>query len=308
MSKIAFIYPGQGAQTPGMGKEIIESFSEAREIFEIANDQLEFNLYDLCFTDDARLNETAYTQVALLAVSAAITEVIASYGIKPDYTAGLSLGEYSALLASGVMNYRDALMVVSQRGQLMTKAGQETEGAMAAILGSDREAIQAIIDQVQGYVAFANFNSPKQIVLSGEKEALEACYPLFKEAKIKAVALKVSGAFHSQLMESAAKGLEKVLEPIHLNEAKVPYLTNVTGDVVTGSDLSKGLLVEQLTSPVLWEQNVRKMIELGVDTFVEIGPGKTLAGLIKKIDRSKKVISVSCPASLKQLREYLEVV
>ena len=308
MSKIAFIYPGQGAQSPMMGKEIIESFSEAREIFDIANEQLDFDLYDMCHTDNALLNDTAYTQPALLAVSAAITEVIGSYGIKPDYTAGLSLGEYSALVASGVMNYRDALGVVRKRGQLMEKAGQETKGAMAAILGSNREAIQSVLDQVDGYVAFANFNNPKQIVLSGEKEALEACYPLFKEAKIKAIPLNVSGAFHSNLMQSAAVGLTDVLSTIVLDEAKVPYLTNVTGNLVGSSDATKGLLVQQLTGSVLWEQNVMRMIDLGVETFVEIGPGKTLAGLIKKIDRKKKVISVSCPESLEQLKQYLEVV
>lgn len=308
MSKIAFIYPGQGAQSPMMGKEIIDAFSEAKEIFDSANAQLDFDLYEICHTDNALLNDTAYTQPALLAVSAAITEVIVSYGIKPDYTAGLSLGEYSALVASGVMNYRDAIKVVRKRGQLMQKAGQETEGAMAAIIGSSREAIQSVLDQVDGYVAFANFNSPKQIVLSGEKTALEACYPLLKEAKIKAIPLNVSGAFHSKLMKSAADGLSKVLASIDLDEARVPYLTNVTGDVVESSDASKELLVQQLTSSVLWEQNVRCMIDLGVETFIEIGPGKTLAGLIKKIDRKKKVISVSNPESLKQLIEYLEVI
>ena len=308
MSKIAFIYPGQGAQSLMMGKEMVDMYSKAREVFDRANDQLDFDLYELCNTENDLLNETAYTQPALLAVSTAITEVIQSYGIKADYTAGLSLGEYSALVAAGIMDYEDAVKVVRKRGQLMEKAGRETEGAMAAIIGSNQEAIQAVLDQVDGYVAFANFNNPKQIVLSGEKSALEACYPLFEAAKIKAIPLKVSGAFHSNLMAGEAAGLAEVLDAIDLKEATIPYLTNVTGDLVENSSHTKALLVKQLTDSVLWEANVRKLIELGVETFIEIGPGKTLAGLIKKIDRKKKVISVSTPETLEQLKVYLEVV
>lgn len=306
MSKIAFIYPGQGAQSPMMGKEIIEAFSDAKEIFDIANEYLDFDLYEVCHTENDLLNDTAYTQPALLAVSTAITEVIESYGITPDYTAGLSLGEYTALVASGILNYRDAIQLVRKRGQLMQMAGSETVGGMAAIIGSNQEAIQAVLDQVEGYVAFANFNSPKQIVLSGEKEALEKCYPLFEAAKIKAIPLNVSGAFHSELMRSAADGLARVLKDISLETCQVPYLTNVTGKVVEDINQTKGLLVKQLTNSVLWEENVKTLIELGVDTFVEIGPGKTLAGLIKKIDRKKKVISVSNPETLEQLKAYLE--
>lgn len=308
MSKIAFIYPGQGAQCLMMGKEMVDTFSEAKEIFDRANNQLDFDLYELCNTENALLNDTAYTQPALLAVSIAITEVIASYGIKADYTAGLSLGEYSALVASGVMDFKDAVKVVRKRGQLMQKAGAETQGAMAAIIGSSEEAIQAVLDQVDGYVAFANFNNPKQIVLSGEKKALEECYPLFEAAKIKAIPLNVSGAFHSKLMTSAAEGLTDVLDTIDLDEATIPYLTNVTGGLVEDTNQTKKLLIQQLTGSVLWEQNVRTLIDLGVETFIEIGPGKTLAGLIKKIDRKKKVISVSSPETLEELKAYLEVV
>ena len=307
MSKIAFIYPGQGAQSPMMGKDIIENFEEAKEKFDIANSQLDFDLYDICHTENELLNDTAYTQPALLAVSTAITEVIAKHGIKPDFTAGLSLGEYSALVASGVMSFEDAVKVVRQRGQLMQKAGSETQEAMAAIIRSSKEDIQKDLDQVEGYIAYANFNNPKQIVLSGEKKALEAAYPLFEEAGIKAIPLNVSGAFHSQLMASAAEGLDQVLSQVNFEAAKVPYLTNVTGDVVESHVETKDLLVKQLTGSVMWEQNVRKMIDLGVETFVEIGPGKTLAGLIKKIDKKKKVISVSCPETLEELKQHLEV-
>lgn len=307
MGKIAFIYPGQGAQSPMMGKDIMDHFEAAKALFDLANSQLDFDLYQICHTDNDAINDTAYTQPALLAVSTAITQVIVALGIKPDYTAGLSLGEYSALVASGVMAYEDAVRVVRERGQRMKAAGKETQGAMAAILGSNREAIQQVLNKVEGYVTFANFNSPKQIVLSGEKAALEACYPHFEAAGIKAIPLKVSGAFHSKLMASAAKGLEAVLEDIVLTPPKVPYLSNVTGQVVEGCEATKDLLIQQLTGTVLWEDNVKTLIQLGVETFVEIGPGKTLAGLIKKIDRKKKVISVSDTASLEQLKQHLEV-
>lgn len=306
MSKTAFIYPGQGAQSPMMGKEIIENYEVAKTIFESANKNLDFDLYELCHTENEQLNDTAYTQPGLLAVSSAITEVINSMGIKADYTAGLSLGEFSALVASDIISFEDAVKLVRKRGQLMKNAGSETQGAMAAIIGSDKDSIQAVMDQVDGYVAFANFNSPKQIVLSGEKEALEACYPLFKEAKIKAIPLNVSGAFHSKLMASAADGLKEALDQVEVKEATIPYLTNVTGDVVEDTSQTRQLLVDQLTDSVLWEDCVVKMIDLGVETFVEIGPGKTLAGLIKKIDRKKKVISVSDLSGLEQLKNHFE--
>ena len=306
MGKIAFIYPGQGAQCPHMGQEIMESYKEAEEVFDLADSVLDFDLKELCFTDNDAINDTAYTQPALLTVSVAITEVIESYGIKADYTAGLSLGEYTALVASGVMTFKDAVMAVRQRGILMQEAGKETAGAMAAIIGSNKEDIDAVIGQVDGYIAYANFNNPKQIVLSGEKDALAAAYPLFKEAGIKAIPLNVSGAFHSKLMASAAEGLTEVLAPIVIEAPDIPYVTNVTGDMVTGDEEIKALLISQLTGSVLWEACVRTLMAQGVDTFVEIGPGKTLAGLIKKIDRKVKVISVGDQAGIDNLRQYIE--
>lgn len=307
MSKIAFIYPGQGAQCPFMGQEIIEHFDEAREVFSQANGLLDFDLAALCNSEDPKLNDTAYTQPALLAVSIAITKAIEAQGIHPDYTAGLSLGEYTSLVTAGVMTFEDALIAVRKRGQLMQEAGAETEGGMAAILGSTKEAIEAVISQVDGYIAFANFNSPKQIVISGEKAALELAYPLLKEAGIKAIPLNVSGAFHSALMASAAEGLKTLLEGVTVSPPSIPYLTNVTGQLVASETDTKELLVKQLTSSVRWEDNIKNLIDLGVETFVEIGPGKTLAGMIKKIDRKKKVISVGSLETLEQLKSHLEV-
>lgn len=304
--KIAFLYPGQGAQSPMMGKAVIEQFGLAKHYFDIANEQLDFDLYDLCFRDNPLLNDTAYTQPALLALSYAITQVIEAMGVTADYTAGLSLGEYTALAASGIINFEAAVTTVRKRGQLMQQAGREKAGAMAAIIGSNREAIQAVLDQVEGYVTFANFNSPKQIVLSGEKEALEAAYPLLEEAGIKAIPLNVSGAFHSKLMKSAADGLEEVLASIEVNNGKQPYVTNVTGEVVRDVTATKELLVKQLTSSVLWESCIRTLIVEGVDLFVEIGPGKTLAGLMKKIDKRMKIISVGDPEGIEALKAYVE--
>lgn len=187
----------------------------------------------------------------------------------------------------------------------MQKAAQSTTGGMAAIIGSNKEAITEVLDKVDGYTAIANYNSPKQIVIAGEKSAVEATYPLFEEAKIKAIPLNVSGAFHCDLMGSAADGLAEVLKEATLSEPKVPYLTNVTGEVVENISETKALLVEQVKSSVLWEDCVKSMIEDGVETFVEIGPGKTLAGLLKKIDRKKKVIGVSDLASLETLKAYI---
>lgn len=289
MSKVAFIFPGQGAQVVGMGKEIIDQYDISKEIFDKADNLLDFDLKALCFSENEDINDTAYTQPALLAVSIAILKVVESLGIKADYVAGLSLGEYSALVAAGVMSFDEAIGIVRQRGQLMQAAAKETTGGMAAIIGSNKEAILEVLAKVDGYVSIANYNSPKQIVIAGEKSAVEATYPLFEEARIKAIPLKVSGAFHCDLMASAAEGLGQVLEAVTLNEPSIPYLTNVTGKVVDDINQTKDLLVEQVKSSVLWEDCVKSMIEAGgVETFVEIGPGKTLAGLLKKIDRKKK--------------------
>jgi len=306
MKKIGFIFPGQGAQHIGMGKEIIENYEVARKIFEQADQLLDFDLKALCFEENEAIHDTAYTQPALLAISIAVLKVIESYGIYPDYTAGLSLGEYSGLVASGVMAFDDAIKVVRKRGQLMQEAAKKAGGGMAAIVGSNEAAIKEIMAQVDGYMTVANYNSPKQIVVAGESEAMLASYPLFKEAGIRAIPLKVSGAFHSALMEEAGKGLEKVLNQIEVNQIKIPYLTNVTGEIVENSHQTKEFLVEQVKSSVYWEKCIRSMIREGVDLFVEIGAGKTLAGLLKKIDKKVQVISVSDQVSLEKLRELIK--
>lgn len=306
MNKIGFIFPGQGAQHVGMGKEIIETYKIAREVFDQANNLLDFDLEALCFKENDEIHDTAYTQPALLAVSIAVLRVIESYGIYPDYTAGLSLGEYSGLVASSVMAFDDAIEVVRKRGQLMQSAAKKAGGGMAAIIGSNKDDITKILEQVDGYITIANYNSPKQIVVAGDDQAMVDAYPLFKEAGIRAIPLKVSGAFHSALMEEAAIGLSEVLENVECKQATIPYLTNVNGKIVENSDKTKELLVEQVRSAVHWESCIRNMIAEGVDLFIEIGAGKTLAGLLKKIDRRMQVISVSDNDSLEKLKEIMK--
>ena len=307
MGKIAFIFPGQGAQHVGMGQDIISNFIESKKVFDRANDLLDFDLYALCNTENTQINDTAYTQVALLSVSIATLKVIEDMGVKADYLAGLSLGEYSALVASGLLSFDEAIDIVRKRGQFMQEAALETDGGMAAIIGSNQAAILEVFDQVEGYLTIANYNSSKQIVIAGEKDALNKSYPLFEAAKIKVIPLNVSGAFHSELMATAAEKLRPRLESVTFNEYTTPYLTNVTGKVVADTSQIKNLLITQVKSPVLWENNVLEMIELGVDTFIEIGPGNTLAGLIKKIDRKKKVISVNSIDGLEELKTHMEV-
>ncbi|PKM57604.1 MAG: [acyl-carrier-protein] S-malonyltransferase [Firmicutes bacterium HGW-Firmicutes-3] len=307
MGKIAFIFPGQGAQHVGMGQEIISNYVESKKVFDQANDLLDFDLYELCNTENTQINDTAYTQVALLSVSIATLKVIEYMGVKADYLAGLSLGEYSALVASGLLSFDEAIDIVRKRGQYMQESALETDGGMAAIIGSNQEAILEVFNQVEGYLTIANYNSSKQIVIAGERDALNKSYPIFEAAKIKVIPLNVSGAFHSELMAGAAEKLRPKLESVTFNEYKTPYLSNVTGKVVTDTSHIKNLLITQVKSPVLWENNILEMIELGVDTFIEIGPGNTLAGLIKKIDRKKKVISVNGIDGLEELKTFMEV-
>lgn len=294
--QIAFIYPGQGSQTVGMGESFLED-DKSRQFFESADQVMEMSLSKLMLEGpQEELTLTYHAQPALLTVSSMVTERLMRAGIRPDYTAGHSLGEYSALVASNVLEFPKAVDVVHKRGLYMNEAVPAGEGAMAAILGMSSEDLEKVTNEVTdstGVVQLANLNCPGQIVISGTKAGVEqACLVAKERGAKRAIPLDVSGPFHSELMRSASQDLAKVLSESFLLNAKIPVVSNVKAEPETNAAQIQDLLVHQLYSPVLWEQSVRCMIELGVTVFVEIGPGKVLSGLVKKIDRSVTVIPV----------------
>ena len=289
MSKTFFMFPGQGAQFIGMGKAMYDKYEKAREIFDIAGKATGLDIAALCFEENDKLNITEYTQIAMLTVEAAIYAVMEEKGLKCDYTAGLSLGEYGALIAAGVLSYEDAFKVVRQRGIFMQEA-VPTGGAMAAVLGMDAEVIEKICNETEGYVSIANYNCPGQIVITGEEAAVGKASEALKEAGAKRVVpLNVSGPFHSKMLEPAGERLGRVIDETTINEVKVPYVSNVTAQLVTDTVNIRELLVKQISSSVRWQQTIELMIESGVDTFVEIGPGKTLSGFMRKISRDENI-------------------
>jgi [acyl-carrier-protein] S-malonyltransferase len=307
--QIAFIYPGQGSQTVGMGESFLED-DKSRQFFESADQVMEMSLSKLMQEGpQEELTLTYHAQPALLTVSSMITERLMRAGIRPDYTAGHSLGEYSALVASNVLEFPKAVDVVHKRGLYMNEAVPAGEGAMAAILGMGSEDLEKVTNEVTdstGVVQLANLNCPGQIVISGTKAGVEQACLLAKERGAKrAIPLDVSGPFHSELMRSASQDLAKVLSESFLLNAKIPVVSNVKAEPETNAAQIQDLLVHQLYSPVLWEQSVRRMIELGVTVFVEIGPGKVLSGLVKKIDRSVTVIPVYDLESFEKALEEL---
>lgn len=308
--KIAFIYPGQGAQYAGMGKEIYEKYEEAKEIFERADEALGFNISKLCFEGpEEELMKTENTQPAILTVSVALTRVLQKRGVKPDVTAGLSLGEYSSLVLAEALDFEDAVRLVKKRGKYMQEVVPEGVGTMAAILGLPNEEVEEIcrIASEVGVVEPANYNCPGQLVVSGEVKAVERAVELAKERGAKkAVVLAVSAPFHCSMLKEAGELLAKELEKVEIKDLKVPVISNVTADYVQ-KDKVKELLIKQVSHPVLWEQSVRKMVEDGVDTFIEIGPGKTLSGFVKKIDRSRTVLNFEDEESLMKALSALGV-
>ena len=292
MSKIAFIYPGQGAQVCGMGQDFYEQTETGKQVIDLATEILGFSVPELCFTKNDRLDITEYTQAAMVTTSIAMTKVLEEKGVKPDVAAGLSLGEYCALYAAGAMTEKDAIATVRQRGILMQEAVPVGQGAMAAILAMDASAIEEVISGIDG-VQIANYNCPGQIVISGKKEAVETACEKLKEAGAKrAIMLNVSGPFHSRMLTGAGEKLGEVLEQVEIHPLSIPYVANVTAEYMTDAADVKPLLMKQVSSSVRWEQSVRAMLADGVDTFIEIGPGKTLAGFMKKIDRTVKVLNI----------------
>lgn len=307
MSRTAFVFPGQGAQAVGMGKDAYDTIGGARAVFESADAALGFKLSDIIFDGpDELLKQTANTQPALLTVSIALLKVLEGKGLKPDFVAGHSLGEYSALVAAGVLSFDDAVRTVRARGQFMEQAVPSGQGAMAAVLGAEREALAGLCKSITAggaVVELANVNCPGQIVVSGSAEGVQQVVEQGKEAigAKRVIPLEVSGPFHSSLMKPAAEKLAGVLQAVEMTDAAVPVVANVTAAPVTEAAAVKDLLVEQVYSPVLWEDSIRYMIEQGVDVFVEIGSGTVLAGLIKKIDKNVRVISINSVAAAEAL-------
>ncbi|GAA4871318.1 ACP S-malonyltransferase [Paenibacillus vulneris] len=307
MGKVAFVFPGQGAQAVGMGRDIYESDPAAKAIFDRADQALGYSLSSLIFDGpDSELKITYHTQPALLTTSVAYLELFKSKGLQPDYLAGHSLGEYSALVAAGVLSFEDAVRTVRARGEFMDQAVPSGQGAMAAVLGGEREALQKLCSEVSkeaGVVELANLNCPGQIVISGSKEGVQAIVERGKEIGAKRVIpLEVSGPFHSSLMKPASERLSDVLSAVPMQTASVPVVANVTARPVQEPESIRELLVEQVHSSVLWEDSVAWLIEQGVDTFVEIGSGTVLAGLIKKIDKSVKIYSINSKEALDQFQ------
>ncbi|MGM0948529.1 MAG: ACP S-malonyltransferase [Bacillota bacterium] len=303
MSKIAFLFPGQGSQFIGMGKELYEQVPAAKRLFDEADETLETKLSSLIFEGDTEeLTLTYNAQPALLTTSIAVLEKFKESGITPDFTAGHSLGEYSALVASGALSFKDAVYTVRKRGEYMNEAVPAGEGAMAAILGMDAEALKQVTDKVteEGHlVQLANLNCPGQIVISGTAKGVELASERAKENGAKrAIPLEVSGPFHSELMKPAAEKLKEVLDSCDINDADVPVISNVSANVMTDKAEIKEKLIEQLYSPVRFEESINKLIAEGVTTFIEIGPGKVLSGLVKKVNRRLKTIAVSDPETI----------
>lgn len=300
MNKIAYIYPGQGAQKAGMGEDFYENSPIAKKIYDKASEVLNIDMKALCFEENDKLDLTEYTQAALVTTCLAMTKVFEDKlksdnitDITPSVTAGLSLGEYCAIAAAGGMDVIDAIRLVRKRGILMQNTVPAGEGSMAAILGLDEETIEQTIDDIEG-VTVANYNCPGQIVITGEAKAVETACEALKEAGAKrAVLLNVSGPFHSPMLRSAGDELAEELETVELDELKIPYVTNVTAEYISDIADTKDLLSRQVSMPVRWQQSVEHMINDGVDTFIEIGPGKTLAGFMRKIDRSVKVYNIA---------------
>lgn len=305
MKKIAFIFPGQGSQYVGMGKDFYENFTCAKEMIDLAEKVSGMDMKALLFEENENINITKYTQIAMLADELAILRVLEEKGFQSSVNAGLSLGEYAALVASGVMTAEDAFRVIVKRGQYMQEA-VPTGGAMTAVMGLDNEIIEKVCAETEGIVSVANYNCPGQTVITGEEGAVAAAAAALKEAGAKrCMPLKVSGPFHSAMLVEAGEKLAKELENVDIHEIATPYITNVTADYVTDKEEVKELLKKQISSSVRWQQSVERMIADGVEAFVEIGPKKSLTGFLKKIDKSVPAYHVDTIADLDALCEAI---
>ncbi|MBV6341901.1 ACP S-malonyltransferase [Candidatus Magnetobacterium casense] len=308
MRRAAFVFPGQGSQSIGMGLEFYEKYDEVRVVYKEASDALGYDIAELCFSGQKEeLNKTFRTQPCILTTSIAAYRVLQLKGIRPDVVAGHSLGEYSALVAAGVLLLRDAVILTEKRGHFMQDAVPEGQGLMAAIIGLDREAVDRIcMNAASGYVSPANYNCPEQVVIAGEKKAVEEAIRLAKqEGARRAVALAVSVPSHCTLMMSASEKLGTYMEGISFHKPEIPIVNNADAIVLGTVDKIKSSLVRQLNSPLLWEDSIRTITGMDVEVFVEVGPGTVLSGLIKRIDSKAAIYSVNDGASLERFLNAL---
>lgn len=304
MGKTAVIFPGQGAQYVGMAKDFYDSFEDSKKVFDEADDVLDIELKKICFEENDDINKTEYTQPAMVAAEVAIYEHLKNAGLKADVFAGLSLGEYSALVAAGAMTLADGIKTVRRRGILMQNEVPLGMGGMAAVIAMDADKIAEICENTPGKVQIANYNCPGQIVISGEAEAVKAASAALAEAGAKRVIpLNVSGPFHSQMLVPAGEKLYDFLQGVDVAEGFAPYYCNADAEEITDAAKVKELLKRQVYSSVRWQQTIENMIADGVDTFIEVGPGKTLTGFMKKINREVNSINIATVDDLAKLEE-----
>lgn len=308
MKKIAFVFPGQGAQYVGMGQELVEKYPVAKKVFEQASDAMGYDMEELCFNSSAEiLKQTENTQPSILTTSIACYEVLKSHGIQPEGVAGLSLGEYTALVAADVIDFSDAVKTVRLRGKYMQEEVPEGMGAMAAILGLGSELVEEACKETDGIVEPANYNCPGQLVIAGEKAAVEAASENCKSKGAKrAIMLPVSAPFHTSMLMGAGEKLSEVLSSVAFKPLTYPLVSNVTADYINSHEDVKSLLIDQVSSPVRWEASIKRMIDDGFDTFIEIGPGKALSKFIKKISRDVELHNIEDLASLEKTLEKIK--
>ena len=312
--KTVFMFSGQGAQYAGMGKELYQNYAVAKDIFDRADAVLGYSIKDICFQDEKKLGETEYAQPAILTMSIAAMKVLEEQGVRANMTAGLSLGEYSAYVASGAMDFEEAVALVQKRGRFMTEAVPSGEGAMYAIIGLDQDLVEEACEEATalgiGLAVPANYNAPGQIVIAGKTEAVARAAEFAKEKGAKlAVKLKVSGPFHTSLLQPASDKLKPELEKMHISDMKMPVYTNVDAQVVADKEDIIPILTKQICCPVRWADIIRNMNEQGADTFIELGQGKALTGFVKRTLKCVNILNVEDLSSLdKTMKKLHEIV